>query len=72
MKDFKRKCNKSDVWEKEATIEKRHLVIKIKEFLTVALNYSEEYPVLERKIISKNTESAVDAVLPENLRELLI
>lgn len=72
MKDFERKFNRPDVWEKEATVERRQLVIKIKEFLTKALNYSVEYPALERNIINKNTESAVYGVLPENLRELLI
>ena len=33
VRDFEKKCNIPDIWEKEATAEKRQLVIKIKDFL---------------------------------------
>ena len=71
MKDLEKKCDRPDNWDKGATVEKCHLVIRIQEFLRKALRYSEEYPALERTVINKNIASVVYGILPETLSKKL-
>ena len=66
---FEKKCNRPDIWEKEATAEKHQLVIKIKDFLRKALKYAIKYPALEKSIISQHTANTVYAVLPDAERK---